>query len=412
MRKLRYGILVTLAVVVLAGASCAPAVAPSPTAAPSRPAVTTPQAASPVQTATTSAKPTEAPAAKSAPPASKPAADWKAEWDKTVAEAKKEGKVVVNGPPGELYRASALAFEKAFPEIHVDFTGADGPIFAPKILAERDGGQYLWDVYLGGATTGLSVLRPRGVLDSLKSVLLLPDVLDNSKWVGGLDNFWMDKEGMYLLGFEAGLQHSIQVNRDFVPESELSSHDQLLDPKWKGKIVSGDLRTAGAQNGSASLMLKAKGEDWLRKFYSQDVVIMPDERANIEALVRGRYPVSVGVKPAALQVFRKEKLADSIKPLAADTEAGAALSTSASHAALINKAPHPNAAKVFVNWFLSSEGQKVFVQVTDLISARADVEAGDAFFRPKLNVKYFQLNQESMLPFKTKAMDIAKETFK
>ena len=74
MRKLRYGILVTLAVVVLAGASCAPAVAPSPTAAPSRPAVTTPQAASPVQTATTSAKPTEAPAAKSAPPASKPAA--------------------------------------------------------------------------------------------------------------------------------------------------------------------------------------------------------------------------------------------------------------------------------------------------------------------------------------------------
>ncbi len=101
----------------------------------------------------------------------------------------------------------------------------------------------------------------------------------------------------------------------------------------------------------------------------------------------------VQIKPGPMvpTIRREYAPVQGIKPLAADTEAGAALSTSASHAALINKAPHPNAAKVFVNWFLSSEGQKVFVQVTDLISARADVEAGDPFFRPKLNVKYFEL---------------------
>lgn len=383
----------------LIGAACAPPAAPAPTAAPTKAAATAAPASKPGESPTASAKPATS-------------AGSTAAWDTMLAAAKKEGKVVVNGPPGDLYRQTAMAFQKAYPDIQVEFTGADGPVFSPKILAERNAGQYLWDVYLGGATTALSAFKPAGILDPLKPALLLPDVLDNSKWAGGLDNFWMDKEGQYIFGFEAGLQHSVFVNRDLVPESQLSSHDQLLDPKWKGKIVSGDLRTPGAQNGSVSLLLKAKGEEWLRKFYAQDVNIFQDERAVIEGIVRGRFPISVGFKPAALQQFRQEKLADAIKPLDPDTEAGAGLSTSASHATLINKAPHPNAAKVFVNWLLSRDGQKAFIEATNLMSARTDVEAGDPFFSPKPNVKYFQLNHELMLPFKTKAQDIAKEMFK
>src|SRR3989304_4257772 len=68
------------------------------------------------------------------------------------------------------------------------------------------GGQYLWDVHYGGAQTAMQTLRPNGVLDPVKPALLLPEVLDSSKWLGGLDNVWMDKDNQYVFGFEAGLQ--------------------------------------------------------------------------------------------------------------------------------------------------------------------------------------------------------------
>jgi hypothetical protein len=55
------------------------------------------------------------------------AQDWKARWDRAVNEAKKEGSVVVWGPPGDLIRqALTEGFQKAFPGINVEFTGSRG----------------------------------------------------------------------------------------------------------------------------------------------------------------------------------------------------------------------------------------------------------------------------------------------
>ena len=45
---------------------------------------------------------------------------------------------------------------------------------------------------------------------------------------------------------------------------------------------------------------------------------------------------------------------------------------------LFNKAPHPNAAKVYINWLLSKEGQTVFARANGYVSARLDVPTDHA----------------------------------
>ena len=325
-----------------------------------------------------------------------------------MAAAKREGKVVVAGGPGNIYRDAALAFQKAFPDIQIEFTGASGRDFGPKVLAERGGGQYLWDVYLGGATTGLTVLRPEGALDPLRPVLLLPDVLDSSKWLGGFEDPWMDKERRWAFAFEGRLMPVAYVDRAVVPESELSTIDQLLDPKWKGKIISGDYSTTGSASAQGQHLLIDKGEAWFRKFLAQDLVLNKDERLVVEALVRGRYPIATGVSSSEFGTFQREGLGATVKVLDPDSASGGILTGGFGMAMLMNRAPHPNAAKVYINWLLSQEGQKAYVAATSLNSRRLDV-TGPAETAPKPTVKYRDVNKEEFLSYKQQSLDIAKQ---
>src|SRR3972149_6554713 len=130
-------------------ASCASSAGPSRAPEPTKP--------------TASSAASAKPAGSAAPSTQAAASDtWKVEWDKTVAAAKKEGKVVVAGYTGDLYRNAIMAFQKAYPDIQLEFTGVTGGDFSPKILAEREAGQYLWDAHAGGGTTMLTALKPKG----------------------------------------------------------------------------------------------------------------------------------------------------------------------------------------------------------------------------------------------------------
>lgn len=386
----------------LLGAACAPAAAPAPTATSTKPAAT----------AATAARPTEGPSAAAKPAAS---TDQTAEWEKVLAAAKKEGKVVVSGSTGDGFRNAMLAFQKTYPDIQVEFTGVKGSDFAPKIIAEREAGQYLWDVVLGGSRTPITTFKPKGILDPLKPALMLPGVLDNSKWVGGLDAAWNDNARQYVFGPEAGFMPTVMVNRSVVPESELNTIEQLVDPKWKGKIVTGNLRAAaGVPTVMISSFIVAKGEAWTRRFLDQDLTIMNDERAVIESAVRGSHPIMLMVAPGMLASFRDpqvEGLIENIKPVDLYGPGGAVSDSGTGNIVLINKAPHPNAAKVFINWQLSKEGQQAWVEATNSNSRRLDVP-GPAETALKPNVKYVDTYKEEFEQYRTKGSDIAKELIK
>src|SRR6185295_7244166 len=108
---------------------------------------------------------------------------WRVEWDKTVAAAEKEGAVSLyifeNGP---LTEETVHAFERAFPKIKVNQLRGRGNDLGPRIVAERRAGKYLVDLFAGGKGTALTTLYAGKLVDPIKPLLLLPEVLDESKW--------------------------------------------------------------------------------------------------------------------------------------------------------------------------------------------------------------------------------------
>src|SRR5262249_13849298 len=166
------------AILAVAMAACAPA--SSPAAAPAKPAASAPAAA--------------APASQAAPTTD---AAWQAEWNRMVAAAKQEGKLALMGSGGTLIRDALMEFPKAYPEINVEYAAPPPGDIAVKVPAERDAGQYLWDVHIGHPGPAYDVLLPRGVMDPLAPALVLPEVLDDSKWLGGFKAGFMDKDEQY-----------------------------------------------------------------------------------------------------------------------------------------------------------------------------------------------------------------------
>jgi iron(III) transport system substrate-binding protein len=390
-----------LGAVLCALAACGPATAAKPAAPASAPAA---PAAAPATPASSAATAPAAPAAASAPA---PAA-WQAEWDRVVAAARQEGRVVVFGPPGDLYRTALTAFEKAYPGIQLEYTGASGRDFAPKVLAERDAGQYLVDVHVGGAGTPNFQLKPRGVFDPLKSALILPEVLDDSKWVGGFDAGYMDKEGQYVYAFQGAIIPTVWVNRDVIPAGELTSVQQLTDPQWRGKISWDDPRRTGYGGSDAGHFLMVLGEDWLRRAYQQDPVISGDLRQQVEWIVRGTYPIAIGMDATHLATYQRQGLGQNVRPLDRRGEEGGRLSPAWGDAMLVNRAPHPNAARVYLNWLLSKDGQTAWAATTGENSRRTDVE-GPAQSAPEPGKTYRVVNSEEFNHYQDQALTLARE---
>ena len=329
-----------------------------------------------------------------------PKANWKAEWDKVVAAAKKEGRVVVaesGGAGAETRRLYVEGFQKQFPEIRVDLTvsGGEGSI-APRILTERKAGRFEWDVLTGGTTTPIEYFLPAGVLDPIRPTLMLPEVIDPSKWFGGQIDF-ADKGGNYVLVFGGYVKPPFAFNPKLVNKKEIDSYWDLLEPKWKGKTVLHDPRRPGSGLATVTFWYGwgEKGKEFLRHYLTeQDVKLTGNYRQQLEWLARGDYAIGIGHNNSVMQEFVTKGLplaqvtADDIKEANYVTAAIASVS-------LVNRAPRPNAAKVFINWLLSKETLTAWSKATGFWSRRTDVSHDhlDPGLIPKLEkMSSYQLN--------------------
>src|SRR4051794_30161806 len=89
----------------------------------------------------------------SAPPAANPTegapAASPSAWDTTLAAARQEGRVVVSGAPGQIWRDALSTFSQEYPGIQVEYTGINSRDFWPRVFQERNADQFLWDVRVG-----------------------------------------------------------------------------------------------------------------------------------------------------------------------------------------------------------------------------------------------------------------------
>lgn len=311
---------------------------------------------------------------------------WEADWEKTLAAARKEGKVVVYAlSSGPVIKDTAPQFKKKF-GFELEVLALDrGPLLTAKLFSERKAGIYLADIYSGGTNTFFGVMKPAGMGEPMEPVLVLPEVVDPKVWYDG-NLPWLDSDKT-LFRYYAFPNNTVAVNTNFVKPDELTSYYDLLNPKWKGKILMNDPTIAGVGIKSFSAIgYKILNLDYFRQLAQLEPMIIRDQRLQVEWLAKEKYHILLFPRPAPMMEFKRAGAPVSYgKPFKEGTylSAGSAL-------ALISKAPHPNAAKVFVNWFLSREGQ-LAMSPEGMQSSRVDTPTDnlDPTMIRQTGVKYF-----------------------
>jgi iron(III) transport system substrate-binding protein len=333
------------------------------------------------------------------------------EWQQVVAAAKKDGKVVVNTFPGDGYKRALKAFTQAYPDIKLEHTSLHSQDFAPRVMQERQASLFTWDVAMIPTSTALQVLRPAGVWDPVRPAIVLPEALDDAGWEGGFERgFAAVKDRALAYCFCAVRGAGITINTDLVKE-DIKGLTDLLNPRWKGKLLLPDVRTMGDSFWSMTSARLNLGDDIIRKlFVDQEPALSRDTRQIAEFMVRGRYPIALGVNPLLLSQFQKQGLGKNLKTLhfpEMDT-----VNSSSSVVWLVNRAPHPAGAKVFINWLLTKEAQVVWAREVETNSRRIGVEPGNPQIVVPRAAKLLQVDAEENLAEVVKTQDIAKAVIK
>ena len=297
--------------------------------------------------------------------------DWKNEWERSRQEAKKEGLVVVGIPARpELRKELETVFKPKF-GIDMDLSTARGPQNASKIAAEFAAGVKNFDVFIGGSGTYESLVDS-GMTEPVDTLMILPEVKDAKNWWGG--HIWEDNISthrfLYSFIADAGTG-GFWYNTKIAKPDELRTVDDLLKPQWKGKVGFLDPRTPGSGQSIWSFLWDIKGEDYLRNLVAQDLFISRDQRQLGDALAKGNLAIALGVSFYTLQGFLTANLP--IKELPKMKE-GLPSSNGSGVIGVVKNPPHPNAARVFVNWLLSKEGQELYVKVMHQSTRRVDVD--------------------------------------
>lgn len=327
-------------------------------------------------------------------------------WEKTLAAAKNEGQVnVYIGGWGVVLDEGV--FQKRFPQIKlVGVALRGGGDIAKRILAERRAGKYLADVSIEGFNSNYNILYSVKVFDPIKPALVLPEVVDESKWWRGKHSY-LDPEGQYVLRFngvpQTGAAH---YNSQQVSPKEFTSFWDFLNPKWKGKIEARDARVPGPGNGALRFFYHNPelGPQFIRRLFSEmDIALFRDFRQGPDWLASGKFAICFFCSDIP-KAKRQGLPVDSFGAM----KEGAGLVSQYGTMGLPTNAPHPNAAKVFINWFLSREGQltlqRALAKASDEApdSLRIDIPKDDvpAENRRVDGVKYLDLDVQGKLEMK------------
>lgn len=325
---------------------------------------------------------------------------WQAEWDRTVRAAEQEGQVAVSiGGYGAVIDSGV--FQKAYPKIKITSITGAGTDLTARITAERRGGKYLLDVYNGGGNSLYQVLYVGKMLDPIKSTLILPEVLDVTKWWEGKHKY-ADKDGQYIFVYEGNVSAGAGggYNTQLLDPREYKTYWDFLNPKLKGKIISTDIRKVrGAGIPWQFLYYHPDlGPKYLRRLFGEmDVTLTANLRQAVDWLGAGKFALCMPIQGGQIYQAKNQGLpVDQFDSY--HFKEGVNLSSAFGSLAVLNRAPHPNAAKVFINWLLSREGQTLFQKV---ITIPGDARNSRRIDVPKDHIQADEQRHDKMIYFDT-----------
>jgi len=298
----------------------------------------------------------------------------KQNWDSLVAAAKKEGVVSVYTIWRPQTRIAVTEAFKAKYGIDVEFSPFSRTSeFLVRVQTEQRAGLYLADVFGMGANAFFSMMKPAGVLGTIEPMLVLPEVTDGRNWSTGRVPFG-DKDKAFI-GMISTPLRNIVYNTDMIKKGEITDYPDLLKPQYKGKIIMNDPTMTGSGGDfmthlTVNIWDLARAKDYLTQLVGpQQAVIERNNRTQIEEVAKGKYPI--GLAPNADVMSNFLKLGAHLDVVY--FKQGVRVASGGGGFCVPIKQAHPNAAKLFVNWLLTKEGQTVFSKGFGNPSFRADV---------------------------------------
>ncbi len=281
-----------------------------------------------------------------------------------IDAARKEGEInwyttqIVN----QFVRPAISAFEKKY-GVKVNYFRGNATDIAMKVAAESKGGRVMADVVDGTATSVM--LRREGHV---------------MQWVpeNKFEKQFVDPEGYWIASNFYVLTPGI--NTEMVKKGqEPRSYADLLDPKWKGKMLWNATSSASAGAGFVGTVLLGMGEDkgmdYLRALTKQNVVsVASSGRQVLDQVIAGEYPVALQIFNNHAVISAKQGAPVTWVPL--DTSLAVIATIS-----VIKSTPKPNASKLFVEFVTSEEGQKLLADAGEL-PVHPNVKPMDPTLRP------------------------------
>ena len=268
-----------------------------------------------------------------------------------VAAARKEGRVVwyttliVN----QVVLPIKAAFEKKYPGVKLEYARADEQPNAVKILDEARAGQLQADIYDG--VTIMEGLKQAG----LTAPFSIPNDSAYSANMKATDSSW---RALLMFVFTEGFNTNM-VSKAQAPKT----YQDLLDPKWKGKMAWNANSVAGAYGFVGNIlqtMGQTKGMEYLHKLSKQKIIpVSASSRAVLDQVIAGEYPIGLMMFDHHAVISAKAGAPCSWLPLQPAPVAFDAVG-------LLKGAPHPAAAKLLLDFLLSKEGQTVIAKANYL----------------------------------------------
>ena len=275
-------------------------------------------------------------------------------------------------------------FQEKYPYIRLNVYRGGAPEVVKRMSEEYKAGRFTADTV---------ILDSGGLGNLLEAGVLQPFRTPEEKFYGSdaiePGRHWINAYEAYVsLGYNT---------KQISPAEAPKTYDDLLDPKWKGKMaVTGIGVTLPAWVG---VVVLSKGEDYLRKLGKQDIKnykILGRALANL--VVSGE----VALSPT---IYNSHMISSNAEGASVAWQALGAVYAGTGGAALARNAPHPHAAMLLLDFFLSKEGQTMRQAIGDS-SARTDLASAD---KPK-DIVYIARRPTYAQDFE-KWSDLAAEVF-
>lgn len=268
-----------------------------------------------------------------------------------VAGAKKEKHLVwyTTLIPTEVSKPLADAFHKKYPFITVQLYRADSNEVAQKVIQEYRARSYRVDAVDGTGTSTL--LRKAGLLQPFSS----PELASYPARFKDKDGYW----GTQLLYYMVLAYNKHLVSPKDVPHT----YQDLLDPKWRGKMAWSTSPGAGAPTFVGNILTtmgQAKGMAYLHQLENQQIHnVEASGRSVLDQVIAGQFPI-------ALQVFNHQVTNSAAAGAPVEWVPLQPATAMLNRISLAKNAPDPHAAMLFLDFTFSAEGQRIIRDHKDI----------------------------------------------